>query len=285
MNTFLFSIPSPLLHHPPSTLPICLMPRTLNPTSESKKIRLHSPFLHAQLPQMLPKVQYACWSKTLLSRSALQGSSESAKTDLPMLLASTSHTQTNPLPVSLMIPTKKTYRHPHQQFHVLIPPFKHHHRSAGLDTPSHSLTTSLQTKPSLPPSPEFVTPSTVVMRTLNRLKRLSGSAMPSGTEGHPANMTRRQLSLRILVRSDDWNLSQIPLHHRLPLTVPFRHLPYKATRKSPPMLRPPSLSPHYGQRTGSVPATNFLRSAGCRVSSSLYGSKSTDCFNTLLQQN
>ena len=196
------------------------MPRTPNPTSESKKIRLHSPFLHARLPQMLPKVQYTCRSKTPLSRSASQDSSESAKTDPLTSPASISHTQTNLLPANSMTPIKKTYC-PHQQFHVLVPPFKHHHHSAEPGTPSNSLTTLPLTKPSSPPSLECVTMSTVATRTSNKLKRLSESATPSDTKGHPVKVTKLRHSSRSSTKFDNWNLdlSRLPLKHQHLLTV------------------------------------------------------------------
>ena len=197
------------------------MPCTLNPPSESKKIRLHSPFLHAWLPQMLLKVQYARRSKMLPSRSASQDSSESVKTGPLTSLVSTSLTQTNPLPANSTTPTKKIYRHPYQQFHVLIPPFKHHH-SVVPDTPSHSPTMSLQTKPSSPPSLEVITTSAVVARTSNRLKRLSESGAPFKIKGHPVKMKRLQHSSRDSTKFDDsdLNLSCLPLRHQHPLTLP-----------------------------------------------------------------
>ena len=207
------------------------MPRT---PSQPKKILLHSPFLHARLPQMLPKVQYARWSKTPLSMSESQGSSESAKTDPPTSPASASLIQTNPLLKNSMIPTKRTS---HQQFHVLIPPFKHHHHSDVLDTQSSSPTTSPPIKPSSLPSLECVTQSTTVMRTSNRLKRSFESVAPSDTADHLVKMKRLRCSSQDSTKFDDWNLdlSLLPLRHQHMLTSPFRHLPYRATRKSRPV--------------------------------------------------
>ena len=216
------------------------MPRTPNPAPQSKKIQLHSPFLHARLPQMLPKVQYAHRSKTPLSKSGSPDSSGSAKMDPQTLSASVSHIQTNPLPASSTTLTKKTY-HPHRQFHVLIPPFKHPHHSAGPNTPSHSLTMSPPTKPSWPPLLECVTMSTVATCTLSRSKRLFKSAELSDTEAHPAKMTKLRCSSQDSTKFDDWNLdlSCLPLRHQHPLTSPSRHHPYRATRKSLPVLQPP----------------------------------------------
>ena len=216
------------------------MPLTpLNTPPQSKKILLHSPFLHTRLPQMLPRVQYARRSKIPLPKSGLQGSSESAKTGPPMSPESTSHTPMGLLPASSTTQTRKIYHPPCQRFCILVPPFKHHYHLAEPDTPSHSPTTSPPTKPSSPPSPGFVTTLTVATCTSNRLKRLFELDALSDTKGCPVKMMMWQLLLRNSVRSDDWNLSQIPLHHRLPLTTPFQHLPYQATRKSRPIPRPP----------------------------------------------
>ena len=215
------------------------MPHTPNPATESKKIRLHSPFLHTRLPQMLPKVQYAHKSKTPLSRSVSQDSSESAKMDPPMSPASVSHTQTNPLPASSMTPTKKTF-HPHRQFLVLVPPFKHHCHSVIPDIPSHLLTTLPQTKPSSLPSLECVTMSTVATHTSSKSKRLFELVTPSDTEDHPVKTKRPRCSSRDSTKYNNWNLdlSCLPLRHQHPLTSPFRHHPYQAMCKSQPVPRP-----------------------------------------------
>ena len=209
-----------------------------NPSSESKKIRLHSPFLHARLPQMFPKVQYTRWSKTPLSRSASEGSSRSAKTGPPMSLASASPIQMNPLLESLTTPIK---RMSHQQFCVLIPPFKHDHCLAEHDTPSSSLTTSPPTKPSLPPSLECVTQSTMATRTSNKLKRSFESVELSNTEEPLVKTKKLRRLLPSSIKYDDWNLdlSRLPLRHQHLLTSPFQHLPYRATCKSRPVPRPP----------------------------------------------
>ena len=126
--------PSPPLYHCLLPLNTGLMPLTPPTTPpSSKKIRLHSPFLHARLPQMLPKVQYAYKSKKPRSRSELPDSSGSVKMDLRTSPVSVSHTQTSPPLVSSTTPTKKTY-HPQQQFHVLIPPFKRDRKSTRLNS-------------------------------------------------------------------------------------------------------------------------------------------------------
>ena len=198
------------------------MPCTPSPTSESKKIRLHSPFLHAQLPQMLPKVQYARRSKTLPSKSILQDSSVSAKTDPPTSPASVFHTQTNPLPANSTTPIRKTY-HLHQQFHVLVPLFKHHRCLAAPGTPSHSLTTLLQTKLSLLPLLECVTTSTVATRMSSKLKRSFELVAPSNTKEHPVKTKKPRCSLHGSSKYDNWNLdlSRLPLRHQHLLTSPF----------------------------------------------------------------
>ena len=131
--------------------------------------------------------------------------------------------------------------HPRQQFHILIPLFKHHHRSAGPDTLSRLLTMSLQTKPSLPPSLGCITMSTVATHKLNRLKRSFKSVAPSNTEDHPVKMKKLQHSSCGSIKYKDWNLdlSRLPLRHLHPLTSPSRHRPYQATRKSWPVPQPP----------------------------------------------
>ena len=158
---------------------------------------------------MLPWVQY-------LFKSRQFTSSESE--------TRTSCTPTSPPPVSSTTPTKRMPHPPYQKFQVLILHFKHtpgHH-----SCPSHSLTTKLPSPPSSKQSPEFATMSTRVTCMLLRLKRSSESLAPSDTEGHPVKMAKCQLLLPNSIRSNDWNLSQISLHHHLPLTLPFWHLPY-----------------------------------------------------------
>ena len=215
-----------------------LTPPTTPP--QSKKIRLHSPFLHAWLPQMLPRVQYAHRSKMPLSKRASRDSSESAKTDPPTLLVSVSHTPTNLLLASSTTPIKKTSRHQHLLPLVLIPLFKQKH-SEEHERPSHSLMTSPSTEPSSPPSQEYETMSTVAVRTSSRLKRLLESAGLSSTAEPPATMKKQRYSWCSWTTSEGWNLewSQIPLHHHHPLTSPFRHQPYRTTCKSWPVPQPP----------------------------------------------
>ena len=202
-----------------------LTPPTTPPPS--KKIRIHSPFLHARLPQMLPLVQYVWRSPPLLHSTEL-----GTKTSL---------TQTSPLPVSLMTQTKKMCRHPsYLQPLVLVPPFEQKYLG-GLRCPSRSLMTTLSTEPSSLPSQEYETMSTVAVRTSSRLKRSSESAELSNTEEPPMMMKKPHYSLPSWTTSEGWNREQslIPLHHHHPLTSPFRHQPYCATRKSRPVPQPP----------------------------------------------
>ena len=102
--------------------------------------------------------------------------------------------------------------------------------------------TSLQTKPSSPPSPEYVIQSTVVTRTSRGLKRSSESLAPSDTEGRLAKTTKQRRLSPNYTKFDDWNLnlSRLPLRHQHPLTSPFRHLPFRETRKSRRVPRPPA---------------------------------------------
>ena len=224
MDISTFSIPSPPLYH--LLLPLCLMPLT-PPTTPlpSKKIRIHSPFLHARLPQMLPLIQY-------LYKSCRSASSASE--------TQTSHIPTSPLPVSSTTQTKKTSHPPYKQFHVLIPPFIH--RSEEPKQPSPSQTMPPQIKPSSPLSLECVTLSTVATHTLWGLKRSSESLAPSDTEGHPAKMTKRRHSSLSCTKFDNWNLnlSRLPLRHQHPLTSPFRHRLFQETRKSQQVPHPPT---------------------------------------------
>ena len=143
----------------------------------------------------------------------------------------------NPLPANSMTHIRKTSCHPYLQPHVVVPPFKHQHHWAGLNTPSHSLTMSPPTKLSSVPSQEFVTTSTVATCTSPRLKRSFKSAGPSNILDCPAKTRKLQHLSPNFTSSEDWNLirTQIPLHHHHPLTSPFRHLPYCATRKSRPV--------------------------------------------------
>ena len=151
------------LYHLPLPLNTCLMSHTPPTTPPQSKIRIHSPFLHARLPQMLPLVQYARRSPPLL-RSTESGTK-------------TSLTQTNPLPANSMTQTKKTCRHPsYPQPLVLVPPFEHKY-SEGPTCPSRSLTTTLSTEPSSPLLQEYETTSTVAVRTSSDRKstRLNSS--------------------------------------------------------------------------------------------------------------
>ena len=175
----------------------------------------------------------------LQSQSVSQDSSESAKTDPPTSLASVSHTQTNPLPASSMTQTKRTYCQSSQlQPYMLVPPFKpnclatHKH-------PFHSPTMSLLTKHSSLPSPEYETMSTTAVRTSSRLKRSSELAELSNTAELPATTKKPHCSLPNSTPYAPWDWSLIPLHHHHPLTSPFRHLLYCATRKSRPVPWPP----------------------------------------------
>ena len=112
LNASLVLLPSPL-YHLLSSLNICPMPPHLqNSPLELGKIQIHSPFLHARLPQMLLLVNYVYRMRRLPPLSA-------SKTK-------TSHTLTSPLPASSTTQTKKMYRPPYQQFHVVVPPFVCH---------------------------------------------------------------------------------------------------------------------------------------------------------------
>ena len=140
------------------------------------------------------------------------------------------------------------------------------------------------TKPSLWPSLEFQTMSTVATRMSNRSKRSFELVAPSNTEDHPVKMKKPQCSSHSSIKYDNWNLdlSHLPLRHQHPLTSPFRHCPYLVMCEC---LNPRSPSLRYGPRTSFIPATHFLRTAGCGVSSSPYGSTSTSCFDGGLQWN
>ena len=176
---------------------------------------------------MLPLVQYARRPPPLL----LSTESETK----------TSLTQTSPLPANSMTQTKKTCRRPsYPQPLVLVPPFEPKH-SGGPKCPSHFQTTTLSTGPSSLPLQECETTSTVAVRTSSRLKRSSESAGLCNTE-EPLTTTKKQrYSLPSWTTSEGWNRERrlIPLHHHHPLTSPFRHQPYHATRKSQPVPRPP----------------------------------------------
>ena len=225
---FTFSIFPPLLHHPLLPLPICLMPLTPPTTPpSSKKIRIHSPFLHARLPQMLPLVQYARRSPPLL-HSMVSGTK-------------TSHTRMSPLPASSTTQTKKTCRRlPYPQQDELTPPSELS-RLAGRELPFPSPTTMPSTEHSSLPSREYETTSTVAIRTSSKLKRSSELAELFNTEEPPATMKKPRYSLPSWTTSEGWNQERrlIPLHHHHPLTSPFRHQPYHATHKSRPVLWPP----------------------------------------------
>ena len=225
LNASPIAIPLPL-YHLYSSLPTCPMPpHSQNSLSEPKKIQIHSPFLHAQLPQMHPLINYAY-------RTPRQPASSASETAI-------SHTLTSPLPVSSTTQTKKTYRPPYQKFHVVVPLFAYH--SEEPKRPSPSQTTLPPTKQYSPPSPKCAIPSTTVTRTSARSKRSSASLAPSDMEGRPAKMTKLQHSSHNCTRFDDWNLdlSRLPLRHMHPLTSPFRHLLFRETRKSQRVPRPP----------------------------------------------
>ena len=218
------SIPSPL-YHLPSHPTLCLMPpHSRNSPLEPGKIRIHSLFLHAQPPQMLPQINY-------MYRTQHPPPSSASETK-------TSHIPKSPLPVSSTTPTKKTCRPPYQQFHVVVPPFTHHLEEHKWPSPSR-MTLPL-TKPSSPPSLEYETTLTVATHKSGRLKRSSELLAPSNTERHPAKMTNLRHLLHDSTKSDDWNLdlSHLPLRHQHPLTSPFQHLPFRETRKSRQVLRP-----------------------------------------------
>ena len=151
----------------------------------------------------------------------------------------TSHIPTSPPPANSTTQTKKTYHSPYQKFHVVIPPFDHH--LVEPRQPSPSQTTLTPTKQSSLLSPECVIPSTVATRTSAKLKRSSASLAPSDTEGRPAKMTKLRHSSHSCTRFDDWNLdlSRLALRHMHLLTSPFRHLPFRETRKSRRVPRPP----------------------------------------------
>ena len=184
--------------------------------SEVKKIHLHSLFLHTQLPQMLPWVNYTYRTQPLPRSSASE--------------KKTSHTPTNQLPANSMTPTRRISRHPYLPFHVLVPLFKHS-RSVGHKHRSHSRTTPTPTMPSSPLSLEFVTTSTMVTCTSPKLKRSLGLVPPSDTKGCPAKMTKRQLLLHNSAKSSDWNLNlplcYVPNHFSFSFSftsiIPFPH--------------------------------------------------------------
>ena len=218
----MFPIPSLLLYHPLSLLPICLMPLTPPTTPpQLKKIRLHSPFLHTQLPQMLPRVQYACKSKTLPSKNVSEGSSESAKTALPTLPASISLTPMSPLPANSITQIKKMCRRPsYPQLYVLVPQFKLN-RLEEQEHPYHSPMTKPSIKPSSLPSREYETLSTTAVHTNFRLKRSSELAGLSSTAELPAKTKKQHCSLPNSMPYTHWDLKRIPLLHHHPLTSPF----------------------------------------------------------------
>ena len=198
-----------------------MLQTSLNSPSAMTKIRIHSPFLHAQLPQLLPKVIY-------VYRTRPHTLSMSPPTELAMKLESPSLTQMSPLTASSMTPTKKTSHPRYQRFHVLVPLFNHL-AECMQQFPSQMILK--QIKPSLLQSPKFETLSTKTKSTLATLKRLFGLLEPCDTEACPAEMTRWQLLLRDSTKSSDWTQS-LPLVHHLPITSPMRHLWYRATCKS-----------------------------------------------------
>ena len=214
------------LYHRSLPLNTCLMsltPPTMPP--QLRKIRIHSPFLHAQLPQMFPLVQYVRRSPPLLR------STESEK--------KTSHILTSPLPVSSMTQTKKMCRRPsYPQQNEQAPPSKLNHLG-GQEHPSLSPTMMLSIEHSSRPSQEGETTLTVATNTSSKLKRSSGSAELFNTKGPPTTMKKLRYLLPSWTTSEGWSWERrlIPLHHHHPLTSPFRHQPYRAARKSQPLPR------------------------------------------------
>ena len=225
----MISIPS-LLHHPLSLLlpTKCPMPRTAHAEPQSMgKIRIHSPYCHARLPQYRTKLQY-------VYKSRPQDSSASLKTGPPTLQESPSPIPTSPLPASSTTLTKKTLHPPYQRFHVLISLFKH---LAEHVKQFPSQTTLMPTAPLSPPSPESTIPLIMEKSMLGTLNKSSELPETSTTVVRPVKMTKRQLLLHSSTGFDAWNL-QVPLYHHLPFTTPFRHLPYRATLKSQRVPRP-----------------------------------------------
>ena len=200
-------------------------PHLQNSRSEPGKRQIHSPFLHARLPQMLPLVNYAYKTRCPPPSSA----SETPTSPTPM----------SPPPVSSMTQTRKTSPPIYKQFHILVPPFAHH--SEEHKQPSPSQTTPPPTKLSLPLLPECVTTLTMATHTSGKLKRLFTLLAPSDTEGCPAKMTRLQHLSCDSTKFSNWNLnlSRLPLRHQHPLTSPFQHLPFRETHKSQHVLQPP----------------------------------------------
>ena len=132
------------------------------------------------------------------------------------------------------IPPAPTVPHPNPPVQTPSPLGRTRHSS-------HSLTTSLPTKPSWPPSLECITTSTVATHTSNRSKRSFKLAELSDTKARPARMTKLWHSSQDSIKYDDWNLdlSRLPLRHQHPLTSPSQHSVYRATCKSQPVPRPP----------------------------------------------
>ena len=181
----------PSLYHILAPLNISPMPpRSQNSPSEPGKIRIHSPFLHARLPQMRPLLNYA-YKTPRQPASSVSGTA-------------TSHTPTSPPPVSSTIQTKKTYRPLYQKFHVIVPPFVHH--SEEPKQPSPSQMTPPPIKQSLPLSPKCAILSTMATRTSARSKRSSVLLVPSDTEGRPVKMTKLRHSSHSCTKFDNWNL-------------------------------------------------------------------------------
>ena len=170
----------------------------------------------------------------------LQYSYKSRRSDSSASETKTSHTPTSLPPVNSTIQTKKTLHPPYKKFHVLVPPFAHRLEERRQPFPSRKMLPPI--KPSSPPSPECVIQSTVATCTSRGLKRSSGSLAPSDTEGRLAKTTKRQRLSPDYTKFDDWdlNLSRLPLRHQHPLTSPFRHLPFRETRKSWQVPRPPA---------------------------------------------
>ena len=196
-------------------------------TPPSSRIRIHSPYLHARLPQMFPLIQYT-------KRSSDPHSTE--------LQTETSLTQTSPTQTSSITQTKKMCRQPqYPQPLVLVPPFEPK-CSEEPKCLSHSPAMTPSIEPLSRPSQGCETMSTVATRTSSRLKRSLESAGLSSSAEPPTMTKRPRYSLPNWTTSEGWNRErrQIPLHHHHPLMSPFRHQPYRATHKSQPVPRPPA---------------------------------------------
>ena len=181
-----------------------------SPPSTTRKIRIHSLFLHTWLPWLLPKVNY-------VYRTGPLTSSMSALMELETKPALTSHTQTSQPTASSTTQTKKTLNPLYQWFHVLIPPFNH---LVECMQQFPSQTMSKLTAPLSPPSPKSGIPSITMKNMSATLKRSFESLEPCNTKARPAKMTRWQLLLHDSTKSGDWTWN-LPLAHHLPLTSPM----------------------------------------------------------------